>query len=63
MDDLVSKVASTAGISQEQAQKAVQAVMDFARSKLPPQYAGMVDQYLGGQAAPAGNPLAGMFGS
>lgn len=35
MEELVKKVAEKAGISGEQAQKAVQSVMDFLKEKVP----------------------------
>ena len=67
MDQLVQQVVERTGISQEQAQQAVQVVMGFLREKLPAPIASQVDGLLGAQQAgnvadQAMGALGGMFG-
>ena len=66
MDELIKTVSERAGISADQAKKAVEAVTDFAKGRFP----GMADQIdvvlKGGGDGPLGNiagKLGGMFGS
>jgi hypothetical protein len=72
MDQLVKTISQKTGISQEQAQTAVQEVISFVKAKLPPQYAGYVDTFLSGSGnMPTNMPsnlgdlekeVGGMFG-
>jgi uncharacterized protein (DUF2267 family) len=67
MDELVKEVSENAGISEEQAKKAIETVRDFLKDKLPDPLAGQVDNVLeSGQAADfAGDltkSLGGLFG-
>ena len=69
MDELVQTVASKAGIPAEKAQKAVHAVMDFLKEKLPggvgEQLATYLDANAGAAKDIAGNiagKLGGMLG-
>lgn len=68
MDDLVNQVCQRTGLSQDQAQQAVQATIDALKSKLPGPIASQIDNVLGGQgggggiAGQAGQALGGMFG-
>jgi hypothetical protein len=62
MDELVKQVASKAGISQEQAQKAVAVVLDFLKNKLPAPIAGQIDSVIQGGTGGLGD-LAGGLGS
>lgn len=66
MNELVNVVMQKTGLSQEDAQKAVQTVIDFMKSKLPPPLAGQVDAALKGDfsgiAGQAGELLKGKFG-
>ena len=48
MDELVSLVVQKTGISQEDAQKAVQAIVSFLKTKLPGPVAAELDNYLTG---------------
>ncbi len=74
MDELVNQVAQRAGISQTQAQQAVQAVVDFLKQRVPGPVAAQLDNFvsgqgggmnmgnIGGQAQQGLNDLGGMTG-
>ena len=53
MDQLVAQVSQRTGLSHEQAQQAVQAVLDVVKSRLPASMAGQVDALAGRAAAAA----------
>jgi len=65
MNEIIEKVAAKAGISTEQAQKAIEAVADFVKEKFP-MLGGAVDQMFGGDkdgnTGGGGNPLGGFGG-
>ena len=48
MNELVDLVVQKTGISQEQAQKAVQVMVDFLKSRLPAPIAAHVDSFMTG---------------
>ena len=50
MDELVNAVVQKTGMSQEDAQKAVLAVLDFLKTRLPSPIAGHLDAFLSGGA-------------
>jgi hypothetical protein len=55
MNELVTLVAQRTGLSQEDAQKAVEAVIDILKQKLPAPLANHLDAFLtGGTSATAG---------
>jgi hypothetical protein len=64
MNELVNLVMQKTGLSQENAQKAVQTVIDFLKTKLPAPLAGQVDNVLTGDysgvAGQAGEVLKGL---
>ena len=69
MDELVKQVVEKTGISEEQAQQAVQVVLGFVKDKLPGPLAAHVDQLVSGQGGSGGldlgnlgNSIGGMFG-
>ncbi len=66
MDELIQQVAGKAGISPDQAKKAVESVTEFLKGKFPA-FAGQIDSALqGGGGNPLGglgDKLGGMFGS
>lgn len=68
MDDLVNQVCQKTGISQDQAQQAVQTVIGYLKDKLPGPIGSQLDNVLSGQggaggiAGQAGQALGGMFG-
>ena len=68
MDELVNQVCQKTGISQDQAQQAVQTVMGFLKDKLPAPIASQLDNVLSGQggaggiAGQAGQALGGLGG-
>lgn len=66
MNELINVVVQKTGISQENAQKAVQTVIDFLKTKLPAPIAGQVDAVLSGDfsgvAGQAGEILKGKMG-
>lgn len=67
MNDLIQTVSQKTGVPPETVQKVIQSAAEFIKGKVPPQYAGYVDQYLSGQGgATGGNGLSaavgGLFG-
>ena len=66
MDELIKLVTEKAGISEDQAAKAVEAVMGFLKDKLPGPIASQVEGVLGGGGMPdvgdVGKKLGGLFG-
>jgi hypothetical protein len=46
MDDLIQQLKEKAGLSDEQAVKALQTIKEYIQSKLPPMMSGMVDNFL-----------------
>jgi hypothetical protein len=60
MDELVNLVTQKAGISQDQAQKAVTAVMGFLKERLPAPLAGELDKFAGGGGASGAGGMGGM---
>lgn len=69
MNDLIQTVSQRTGVPVETVQKVIQSAAEFIKTKVPPQYAGYVDQYLGGGGAgqPAGagglsDAIGGLFG-
>jgi len=62
MDELVKLVADKAGISESQAQQAVEVVMGFLKDKLPESLAGQLDGLLAGDTSGL-TDLAGGLGN
>lgn len=67
MEDVVKQVAERTGISHDQAQQAVQIVVNTIKERLPPQLASQVDAILNGQVSQDSinqmlGGLGGMFG-
>jgi uncharacterized protein (DUF2267 family) len=72
MEELIKQVSERSGISEAQARKAVDTVMNYMRDKLPASVSGTIDSALGGGANVAGNVadtaqnvlggIGGMFG-
>lgn len=66
MNELINLIVQKTGISQENAQKAAQTVIDFLKTKLPAPVAGQVDAVLAGDmsgvAGQAGEMLKGKLG-
>jgi hypothetical protein len=60
VDELVNLVTQKAGISQDQAQKAVTTVVGFLKQKLPAPLAGELDKFMGGGAASGSAGMGGM---
>jgi len=54
MNELINIIVQKTGISQENAQKAVQVTVDFLKSKLPAPIAGQVDSFLSGGGGGSG---------
>jgi hypothetical protein len=59
MDELISQITSRTGISNEQAQQAVEMVMGFAKSKLPEPLASQLDSFMGGSSGGGAADLLG----
>jgi uncharacterized protein (DUF2267 family) len=66
MDELIKMVTEKAGISEDQARQAIEAVMGFLKDKLPGPIAGQVENVLGGGEMPdvggLGKTLGGLLG-
>ena len=66
MNELINLIVQKTGISQENAQKAVQTAIDFLKTKLPAPVASQVDAVLAGDmsgiAGQAGEMLKGKLG-
>ena len=66
MNELINLIVQKTGISQENAQKAAQTVIDFVKTKLPAPVAGQVDAVLAGDMSgivgQAGEMLKGKLG-
>ena len=61
MDELVNQVVQKTGISQDQANQAVQTVIGFLKDKLPGPIGSQLDSVLGGASGGAGG-IAGQAG-
>lgn len=53
MHELVEQLTQKAGLTEEQAMKAIQVLTDHIQSKLPPMMQGMVANFIGGEQAGA----------
>ena len=67
MEELIAKIAQNAGITPDQAQKALDTVVEYAKSKLPAPFASQIDAVLQGGELPQGlgslaKGLGGLFG-
>jgi hypothetical protein len=65
VDELIQQVAGKAGVSPEQAKKAVETVTEYLKAKFPA-FAGQIDAALQGGGNPLGglgDKLGGLFGS
>jgi len=66
MDELIKQVTKKAGVSQDQAEKAVETVLGFLKDKLPAPIASQVEGLLGGGEMPdvgdLGKKLGGLLG-
>lgn len=57
MDELIKQVSARAGISEAQAQTAVESVVGFLKERLPAPIAGQVDNVLNSQAGAIGSGI------
>jgi uncharacterized protein (DUF2267 family) len=62
MDELVKLVVDKAGISEKQAQQAVETVLAFLKDKLPDPIAGQVEAALKGDLSGLGDLASGLGG-
>jgi uncharacterized protein (DUF2267 family) len=62
MDELVKLVVDKAGISEKQAQQAVETVLAFLKDKLPDPIAGQVEAVLKGDLSGLGDLASGLGG-
>ena len=60
MNELENLVMQKAGLSQDQAQKAVSTVLGFLKDKMPGPLASQIDKFVGG--GQAGSQMGGMGG-
>lgn len=63
MEELIRQVAERTGISEAQAQTAVNTVLGFLKGRLPEPLAGQLDGFLGGAAGAAGSAASGLGGA
>ena len=64
MEELVALVVAKTGISEKQAEMAVEVVLNFVKGKLPPVVSGQIDHVLEGKGdlGAAADALGGLFG-
>ena len=67
MDELINQITQRTGISQNQAQQALQVTVNFLKQRLPPQVGSQLENYISGQAGGKGmggmgQQAQGMFG-
>ncbi len=67
MEELIALIAKNAGITTDQAQKALDTVAEYAKAKLPAPFASQIDALLQGGELPQGlgslaKGLGGLFG-
>jgi len=62
MDELIKQVASAAGISPDQAKKAVQAMLDYVKKQLPVPIAAQVEAAMKGDLSGIEGMLGGLGG-
>jgi hypothetical protein len=62
MDELINQVSQKAGISQDDARKAVEVVVDYLKAKLPGPIASHLDSFLSGGVGGGMNELASEAG-
>jgi nucleoid DNA-binding protein len=58
MKELINIIVQKTGISQENAQQAVQVMLGFLKTKLPAPLAGQLDSFLSAGTSPGVNPVA-----
>ena len=58
MKELINSIVQKTGISQENAQQAVQVMLGFLKTKLPAPLAGQLDSFLGAGTSSGVNPVA-----
>ena len=58
MKELINVIVQKTGISQENAQKAVQVTLGFLKTKLPAPLAGQLDSFLSARTTSGVNPVA-----
>ena len=57
MNELTNIIVQKTGISEENAQKAVQVTLGFLKTKLPPPVAGQLDSFLSARTTTGVNPV------
>ena len=57
MQELVDQLTQKAGLTEEQAMKAIQVLTEHIQSKLPPMMQGMVANFIGGESADKGDDI------
>lgn len=64
MEELVALVVEKTGLSEKQAEMAVEVVLNFVKEKMPPAVAGQIDNLLEGEGGlgNAADMLGGLFG-
>ncbi|MEM9481025.1 MAG: DUF2267 domain-containing protein [Verrucomicrobiota bacterium] len=60
MQDLIQNLVSKVGVSEDQAQGAVEQVIAFLKDKLPDQFSGVIDSALSGEGTPDLGDLGGL---
>ncbi len=58
MNELINVIVQKTGISQENAQKAVQVTLGFLKTKMPAPLAGQLDSFLSARTPTGVNPVA-----
>ena len=58
MQDLVQLMKDRAGLTDEQAHKAIEAMKEYLQGKVPPMFSGFVDQFFANSGHRENDPLA-----
>ncbi|RYD52823.1 MAG: hypothetical protein EOP52_01360 [Sphingobacteriales bacterium] len=59
MNELIQQLTDKAGLTEDQAQKAISVIKDYIQSQLPPMMQGMVDNFLKTDAQSQSNDILG----
>ncbi len=58
MEEIVAQLKERAGLTDEQAMKALEVMKDFLHSKVPPMFSGFVDNFFAGGGASGGSGMS-----
>jgi hypothetical protein len=62
MEELIKRVSEQAGISEEQARKAVETVAGYLKERVPAPYSSYIDSFMSGGGGEGGGGLGSLMG-